>query len=103
MDNKKFIVAKDSDFPEEMEVKVYNEGCRDVFGELGIGEERLNYIGQIIHISIQNSNSYSEAISKVSKKINSANELAVACIIIGRAIGSREVEIKQEKKEKQKQ
>jgi hypothetical protein len=98
-EEKKFIVAKDSDFPEEVEVKIYNKGWGDIFGELGVEEERAKKIGNLIHENIHTSEGYAEAVAKVSKKLNNANELAVACIMIGRGIGLSEAE-KDQKKDK---
>ena len=100
-EEKKFRKAKDSDFPEELEVKVYNDHCGDVFGDLGLDNERMSEIGDIVQASVLGSPSYTKALNAISLKVKNANELAAACIIVGRGIGLTQAEREQnEKKEK---
>lgn len=84
----KFKVAKDSDFPEELEVKIYNPNLSDIFGDLGLEDSRIKEIVNLIRKYMASENTITEAAAKVSKHIRNANELFAVGMIIGRGIAA---------------
>jgi hypothetical protein len=85
-EEKKFKTAKDSDFPEELEVKIYNPGLGDVFGDLGLEDSRTKEIVDLICKYMISEDTITEATAKVSKHIRNANELFAVGMIVGRGI-----------------